>query len=181
MGFADDGLGVEVERDAQYVGVLDVEQVVVVQIVRLAAKGATDDLFAQQLGAEGAHPEYVRNRVGVPALGEHRDRDDAADLSAQAVFFADRVHHLAQQIGVGDVLGCSDVSCAFSDLAPEAVDLVGSHVAEVLVEGFPDSSCSLSMSSVRGTANGLPCSSKLLKQRQSALDQRLGLVRRVPA
>ena len=50
---------------------------------RKAAKAAPDDLLAEKLGAEGADAEDVRHGIGVPALGEHRDRDDAADLLAE--------------------------------------------------------------------------------------------------
>ena len=42
--------------------------------------------------------------VRVPALGEHRDRHDAADLLAQAVLLADGVHDLAQEVLVGDLV-----------------------------------------------------------------------------
>jgi hypothetical protein len=81
----DHRLGVEVERDAQHVGVLDVEQTVVRSARSgLAAQRAADDLLAQQLGAEGAHAEHVGDGVGVPAFGEHRHRDHAADRVAQA-------------------------------------------------------------------------------------------------
>ena len=44
------------------------------------------------------------DRVGVPALGEHRDADDAADLLAELAPLADGVHHLAQQVAVVDLL-----------------------------------------------------------------------------
>ena len=79
LGRGDDRLGGEVERDAEDVGVLDVEEAFFVQVVGLAAQRAADDLLAQELGAEGADAEDVGDGVGVPALGEHRDGDDAAD------------------------------------------------------------------------------------------------------
>ena len=74
-------LGGEVERDAEDVGVLDVEEAIVVGLVRLAAQCAADDLLAEELRAEGADAQHVRDGPGVPALGEHRDGDDAADRS----------------------------------------------------------------------------------------------------
>ena len=101
----DDRLGGEVERDAEDVGVLDVEQALLVQVVGLPAQRAADHLLAEELRAEGAHAEDVRDGVGVPALGQHRDRDDAADRAAKPAVLADRVHDLAQQLLVGDVLG----------------------------------------------------------------------------
>ena len=78
---------------------------VLVQIVGLAAQRAADDLLAKKLRAEGADAEDVGDGVGVPPLGEHRDRDDAADRLAELARLADGVHHLAQQVLVGDVLG----------------------------------------------------------------------------
>ena len=80
----DDRLGGEVEGNAEDVGVFDVEQALFVQVVGLAAQRAADHLLAQKLGAEGADAEHVGDGVGVPALGEHRDRDDAADASRPA-------------------------------------------------------------------------------------------------
>ena len=53
---------------------------------------------------------------------------------AEAVLLADGVHHLAQQVLVGDVLAGPHVAGALDDLAAEALDLVRGHVAEVLVE-----------------------------------------------
>ena len=76
---------------------------VLVQLVRLAAQRAADDLLAEELGAEGADAEDVGDGVRVPALGEHRDGDDAADGAAELARLADRVHDLAQQLLVGEV------------------------------------------------------------------------------
>ena len=70
-----------------------------------AAQAAADDLLAEELGAEGADAEDVGDGVGVPALGEHRDRHDAADLLAELARLADGVHHLAQQVLVGELVG----------------------------------------------------------------------------
>ena len=107
-----------------------------VQVVGLAAQGAADDLLAQKLRAEGADAEDVGDGVGVPALGEHRNRDHAADRAAELAGLADGVHDLAEQFLVGDVLGGAGVAGALDDLAAEALDLVGGHVAEVVVEGI---------------------------------------------
>jgi len=73
-----------VERDAHDVGIFDIEQAGLrVEIIGLAAQAAADDLLAQEFGAERAHPQDVGDRVGVPALGQHRDRDDATHLLAE--------------------------------------------------------------------------------------------------
>ena len=78
---------------------------VVVDRVAHPPQAAADDLLAEELGAEGAHAEDVGDGVGVPALGQHRDADDAADVLAEPARLADGVHHLAQQVLVGEVVG----------------------------------------------------------------------------
>ena len=131
----DHRFGGEVERHAQHIGILHVEQTSrLIQVVGLPAERATDHLLAQQLCAERADPKHVGNGVGVPAFGEHGHRDDAANGLAQTVHFANGVRHLAQQVRLRDVLRRSDVTRALDDLAPEALDLVGGHSAKVDVE-----------------------------------------------
>ena len=130
----DDRLGREVEGNAEDVGVFDVEQPFLVQVVGLAAQRAANDLLAQELRAEGADAEDMGDGVGVPALGEHRDRDDAADGAAELAGLADGVHDLAEQFLVGDVVAGAGIAGALDDLAAEALDLVGGHAAEVVVE-----------------------------------------------
>ena len=56
-----------------------------VQVVGLATQGATNDLLAEKLGAEGPDAQHMRDRLRIPAFGEHGDGDDAADRSAQLV------------------------------------------------------------------------------------------------
>ena len=46
----------------------------------------------------------------------------------------DGIHDLAQQLLVRDVFGLLAVAGAFDDLATEAVDLVGRHGAESIVQ-----------------------------------------------
>jgi hypothetical protein len=55
---------------------------------------------------------------------------------APPAVLADGVHDLAQQVLVRDVLGLLTVAGAFDDLATEAVDLVGSHGAEIAIQGI---------------------------------------------
>jgi hypothetical protein len=74
-------------------------------MVAHAAQATSDDLFAQQLGAEGPHAQDVGDGVGVPAFGEHRDGDDALDVFAQFSGLADRVQDFAQQVFVGQFVG----------------------------------------------------------------------------
>ena len=132
-----DRLGGEVERDAEHVGVLDVEQALLVQIVGLAAEGAAHHLLAQKLGAERAYSEDVGDGAGVPALGEHRDRHHAAGGAAEPARHADGVHHFAQQVLVGEAFGLAAVAGARDDLATEALDLVARGDPEVPAESFP--------------------------------------------
>src|SRR5207245_1089578 len=69
----DDGLRREIEGDAENVRVFHGEKVVLIEIIRLAAKAATDNLFAQQLRSECTHAENMGDRIRIPTLGEHRD------------------------------------------------------------------------------------------------------------
>ena len=89
--------GGEVERHPQDVGVFDVEQALLIEVVGLSAQGAANHLLAQQLGAEGTHAQHMRDIACVPAFGEHGDRDDAANGVAQPAWLADGVHDLTQQ------------------------------------------------------------------------------------
>ena len=72
--------------------------------------------------------------VGVPAFGEHRDGDDAADGTAKLAGLANGVHDLAEQFLVGDVVAGTGITAALHDLAAKAFDLVGGHAAEVVVQ-----------------------------------------------
>ena len=130
------GFGGEVEGDAEHVGVFHVEEALFVQVVGLAAQRAAHHLFAQQLGAEGAHAQNVGDGVGVPAFGEHGNGNHAADGLAEALRLADGVHHFAQQVLVGEGFGLAAIAGAFHDLAAEAFDFVGGHGAEVVVQRF---------------------------------------------
>ena len=93
----DHRLGGEIEGNAQHIGIFHIEQVFLIEIVGLAAQCPADDLLAQKLGAEGAHAQHMGDGVGIPALGEHGDRHDAANRFAEAAFLADRVHDFPEQ------------------------------------------------------------------------------------
>ena len=124
----------EVKGYAQHVGVFHVEHAVFVQFVGLAAQRATDDLFAQQLRSEGTNAQDVGHRVGVPALGEHGHRDDAADICSQAAFLTDRVHDLAQQVRIIDVVRGPDVAGTLDYLPPKSLDLRCGGISELVAE-----------------------------------------------
>ena len=74
--------------------------VVAVQIVIHAAQRPPRDLFAEQLRAERPQPHDMRDRVRVPAFGQHGHRDDAAHVSAQFAGRADRVDDFAEHVAV---------------------------------------------------------------------------------
>jgi hypothetical protein len=134
--------GDERERDAVDLGVLGVETFELRRPLRRvdagqrrgvahAAQPAADDLLAEQLRAERADAEDVRDGVGVPPLGEHGDRDDALDLLAELAGLADGVHHLAEQVLVGDLL---DIPAgeALAQVVLELVNLAAGDPAELL-------------------------------------------------
>ena len=65
---SDNGLGREVEGNAEDVCVFDVEEIIVIEVVGLAAQRASDDLFAEELGTKSADAEDVGDGVRIPAL-----------------------------------------------------------------------------------------------------------------
>src|SRR5216684_532905 len=76
----------------------------------------------------------MSDRVSIPALGKHRHRDDAPDSSTKLARFTDRIHDLAEQFLIGDILARPSITASFDDLAAEAVDFIRSHITEVIVE-----------------------------------------------
>ena len=73
--------------------------------------------------------------VRVPAFGQHRDRHDTANLFAKPPLLADCVHHLAQQIGVGQFPDFARAG-SLRDFALVLLDLKGGGSAEIVVERF---------------------------------------------
>jgi len=102
----------------------------------LTAQCTTDHLFAQQLRAEGANSQHVRDGVGIPSFGQHGHRHDAANLLAESIFLAHRVHHFAQERMVGDVVGAQLTSPARLQLDAKLLDLGGRDLAQVVVESL---------------------------------------------
>ena len=136
LRFCDNGLGGKVKGNAENVGVLDIEFSILVQIIRLPPQRAPDDLLAQQLCAKRANAQNVRDGVGVPALGQHRNRNDTANRFAQASGLADRIHHFAQQILVGEIVRLSLVAGALQNFAAKAFNLIRRHTAKIRVQRF---------------------------------------------
>ncbi len=102
--------------------------------VRLPAQCAADHLLAEQLGSEGADANDVGDRVRVPPLRQHRNGDDAADALAEPAGLADRVHDLAQQLGVRDRLRGRASAFARGFLALELFDLRSGEFSEPRIE-----------------------------------------------
>lgn len=75
----------------------------------------------------------MRDGVRVPALGEHRDRHDAADVLPEFAPLADRVHRLAQQVRIGELVyvgaGVAQAVCLL-----EGLDLVSGILLEVATQ-----------------------------------------------
>ena len=134
LRWRDDRLSREVERNTQYICVFHVEQALLVEIVRLAAQRAAYDLLAKKLCAEGSHAEDMCDGLGIPAFGQHGNRHDAPDGPAKAAFFSNSVHDFTKQVLIGNVLGLTAVTGTFDYFPAETLDLVGSHVAKVLIE-----------------------------------------------
>ena len=149
-GNDDDWLGGKVEGNAEHVGIFDVEESFLIQVVRLAAQSASDDLFAEQLRSKGAHAEHMGDGVGVPPFGEHGNRDDAANVAAEPAFLADRIHDLPEDQHIVDLFRLDLLAAALDDLSPELFKFRSCGFAKVSSRGSPDSSCSLSIRSVRG-------------------------------
>lgn len=100
----------------------------------MAAKAAADDLFAQKLRAESPKAEDMGHGVGVPAFGQHRYRDDTANLLAEPARASDRVHHLAQQFALARFALRAAGAVAGGTLPLELFDLRAGGVAKTLVE-----------------------------------------------
>lgn len=67
-----------------------------VDIVTGAPEPPADDLLAEELTGEGPETHDVRDRPGVPTLGEHADRDDVLDLLARFTGFPDGIDLLPE-------------------------------------------------------------------------------------
>src|SRR5690625_7045752 len=134
LWWCDDRLRREIERDAEDICIFSIEKAVLVEIVRLAAKRSADDLLTQELRAEGANAKDVRNGVGIPALRQHRDGDDAANGLTKPAFLTDRVPDSPKKVLVGNAVRCMAVAGTLDDLSSEAVDLVRRHFPELPVQ-----------------------------------------------
>jgi hypothetical protein len=64
-------------------------------------------------------------------LREHRDRDHTPNGAAKLPVLADRVHGLAQQFLVGDVLTGTGIARALHDITAEALDLVSRQATKL--------------------------------------------------
>lgn len=81
--------GGKAEGNAKHIGILNIEEPLLIQIVRLATtQGAANHLLAEELRAEGTNAEHVGNGIGIPPFGQQGDRDYAADRLAKPPLFA---------------------------------------------------------------------------------------------
>src|SRR5438876_9388158 len=99
LRWSDNRLSREVEWNSKNVCVLDVEfslvGAILIDFVGLPAKGSSDHLLAEKLCSERTDTQYVRYRPGVPALREHRNRDNATDGFAKPPRRTDRIHYFS--------------------------------------------------------------------------------------
>ena len=79
---SDLGFGCEVKGNAHDVGIFNIEQVIAVQLIGIAAQAPPDDLLTKKLSAKRADAEDMRHRIGVPTFRQHGNRDDATHLFA---------------------------------------------------------------------------------------------------
>ena len=128
------GLGRKVKRNAQDIRVLDIKQAVSVELVGLPPQRPTNDLLAKQLRPKGAHAQHMADSIRIPPFRKHRHRHHAANRIPQPPRLADGIHNLAQQLLVADVLSLTTVASALDNLPPKAINLVGSHIAEIPIE-----------------------------------------------
>src|SRR4051794_5277150 len=108
-------------------------------------------------------------RIGVPALGQHRDRDDAADALAKLPRLADRIHDLAQEILVAELVTGERVLLADSEVAAEALDFVGSRGAEFCIERIARLELRTIDQQRAGPREAFPIFAVIAKQRETAL------------
>ena len=73
--------------------------------------------------------------VGIPAFGEHGNGDHAFDVLAELAGLADRVHHLAQKVFIGEVLGIA-AGEADAVFGLELLDLAGGDLLEFRAHGL---------------------------------------------
>ena len=85
------------------------------------------------MAAECSNAEDVGDGVGVPALGEHRNAHDAADVGAELALLADGVHDLTQQVLVRELVGVG-AGVALAVLGLELGDLQTGGLLEVVLE-----------------------------------------------
>src|SRR5262249_32825157 len=123
----------EIEGHTENVRILDVEEAFLVQVVRLPPQRPTDYLFTQQLRPESSNTEDMGHCVRIPSFREHRYRDHATNALPKLPRFADGVHHLAQQLLVGDTFASSDIPSSLDSFSSKSLDFIRRHGTEVLV------------------------------------------------
>ena len=69
--------------------------------------------------------------VGIPSFGEHGDADHALDVFAKFARLADGVHHFAEQVFIGEVVGVAAWE-AGAVFCLELVDFTGGDLLELV-------------------------------------------------
>ena len=76
----------------------------------------------------------MSNGIGVPALRQHGNRNDAANTFTEAAHLSDRIHHLAKQVLIRQLVRGCRVAGPFDQLALELLDLRIGQFAKVGIE-----------------------------------------------
>src|SRR4051812_26788848 len=72
--------------------------------------------------------------VGIPSLGEHRDRHNAANGPTKLARLANRIHNFAKELLIGNVVSSASVACPLYNFPAEPLNFVRSHATKIVVE-----------------------------------------------
>ena len=86
----------KVEGDTEHIGILDTEEVLFIEFIGLTAQCTTYHLLTKQLSTECAHTQYMGDGIGIPAFGQHGDRDHTADRFPKCSRLTNGIHHLSK-------------------------------------------------------------------------------------
>ena len=84
------------QRHAKHIDILGQEQTLLVAFIGNAPQTASNDLFTQQLTGERTQAHDVGHVRGIPALGEHGDRDHVLQPLSRLATLANGIDQGAQ-------------------------------------------------------------------------------------
>ena len=104
-----------IPRHSEYHGVFRGELAVLFHFIDAPPQSASGHLLAEQLRAEGAESDHVRDGSGVPAFGYHPDADYAPHPLAGFPGLANGVQRAAKNLVVRAVRESSRVASVFAE------------------------------------------------------------------